>query len=572
MPRKIPIGVDDFAELVAKQTHFLFIDKTLFIKELVEKGAKVSLIIRPRRWGKTLNMSMLRYFFASEVNGHSTQGLFDHLKLGQATHKAIINQYQGKHPVIFISLKNIKQDSWSLFFEKMLDLIASSYREHEKVLLESTKLLDSQKTLYKNMISGQGNQAQLENALKFLSDCLYKHYNQKVVILIDEYDTPLNAAYDKDYFEQMVDFFKSLFGAALKGNDALEKGLMTGILRLSKNKMLSDINNLKLYSLLEDQYSTCFGFSEEEVLFLLSESGVKRSIQEIQHWYNGYCSGHAEAIYNPWSVLNCIDDQGALKPYWIKTGDEVLLKQVFLRSSNAVKEKLHTLIAGGSIESIIDEYLSFDQIKEGDDHIIWSLLWALGYLKAVGKPTLVGSLYKYQLKIPNYEVDCSYREVFQTFLRSLPQAPQYDDFLKKLVSGDVLGFIQGLEHFLVSTTSYYDFSHESNYHILMLSLTTSLRDTHTIHSNQEQGLGRPDLVLIPKDPHNHLGIILEFKRADSGKKSAYYEDMALDGLNQINQKKYDTQLKTIPQIKRILKLSIVFYAKQLVYKSSTENI
>ncbi len=570
MIKKIPIGVDDFAELVSPDQNFLFVDKTLMIQALIDQGSKVSLIIRPRRWGKTLNMSMLRYFFAPEVNGRSTQGLFDHLKIAQQKNGAYLERYQAKHPVIFISFKNIKQSSWVLFLEKVLDLIASTYREHEKILMGSNKLSETQKTVYQNMLSGNAHLSQLENALKFLSECLSRHYGQKVIILIDEYDTPLNAAYDKDYFEFMIDFFKSLFGAALKGNDALEKGIMTGILRLSKNKMLSDINNLFLYSLMEKQYSTYFGFSENEVMALFKETNTPVDFKAVRHWYNGYCAGNLIDIYNPWSVLNCIYNEGQLKPYWIKTGDEALLKRVFMEASNAAKEKLNTLIAGGTIESVIDEYLSFDQIKEGDDQIIWSLLWALGYLKTVGTATLVGSLYKHTLKIPNYEVDCSYREVFQAFIRSLPQAEQYEAFLKRLIIGDVTGFIEGLEDFLLRTVSYYDFSHESNYHILMLALTASLRETHTIYSNQEQGLGRPDLVLVPFDPNNHLGIILEFKRAEAEQTIDFYDKLALAGLNQINEKKYDARLKKIPTLQKILKLSIVFYGKQLVYKSITD--
>ncbi len=424
MTKRIPIGVDDFEKLVNPKNNFVFVDKTLLIKELLDKGVEVSLIIRPRRWGKTLNMSMLRYFFASQVNGYATKGIFDRLKIASQDQGAYLAHYQGKHPVIFISFKNIKEKTEVLFFEAMAELMAGLYREHSDYLLTSHHLSASQKTLYQTILNNGATQAQLKKALHFLSECLYAHYKQKVMILIDEYDTPLNAAYSQPHFEALVDFFKSLLGSALKGNDALEKGIMTGILRLSKNKMLSDINNLALYSLMEKQYSTHFGFSEEELDMLFLEQTFLIDRAAVRRWYNGYRSGVAESIYNPWSILCFIQSEGLLKAYWIKTGDEDLLKKVFLESSIETKEKLDVLMRGGVIDSVIDDYVSFDQIKDNNDQVIWSLLWALGYLKTTGEGQPIGSRYCYQLLIPNHEVDCSYRDVFQSFVASLKNEDQ----------------------------------------------------------------------------------------------------------------------------------------------------
>lgn len=404
MSKKVPTGVDDFEKIANPNNNFLFIDKSLLIRELLEEGAEVSLIIRPRRWGKTLNMSMLQYFFSPETK-EAAKKIFDTLKIAQEKTRFYIQEYLGKYPVIFISFKNVKHDSWDTFFEKVTALISKAYREYEQVLINNNHLTETQKSIYTSLLNREGNQAQLEDSLLFLSECLHHHYNQKVIILIDEYDTPLNAAYNKDYFEQAVNFFKCLFGAALKGNPFLEKGVMTGILRLSKNRMLSDINNLSLYSLMEEQYSSHFGFSEEDVIELFAIQKLKLDIQKIKYWYNGYRAGELTTVYNPWSILNCIQYKGVLKPYWIKTGDESLLKEIFAKAPKYVEDKMIDLLEGKPIESSIDEYLAFDQIYQGGEQVLWSLLWATGYLKLTEPPT-VSEMGNYDglLAIPNYEM------------------------------------------------------------------------------------------------------------------------------------------------------------------------
>jgi len=566
--KKVPIGVDNFSKIANKDNNFLFIDKSLLIKDLIEKGKEVSLIIRPRRWGKTLNMSMLKHFFSPV----SAKSVFDDLKIARENNGYYIEKYQGKYPVIFISFKNIKQDSLDEFFEKVVDLISETYREHEQILTKSANLTDTQKKIYKLLLNREGNRAQLENSLKFLSECLYHHYNEKVIILIDEYDTPLNAVYNKDYFEQVINFFKGMFGAALKGNDVLEKGIMTGILRLSKNKMLSDINNLKLYSLMEEQYSQYFGFSEQEVKGLLNESGVKIDLKDLQYWYNGYRSGTFTDIYNPWSILNCIDDKGMLKPYWIKTGNETLLKDIFNKVPKSTENKLIQLLEGGTIKSTIDEYISFDQINDGREDILWSLLWTTGYLKFSDKPTIseTGN-YVGSLAIPNYEVSCSFRAVFPKWIRAFNRI-KYDSFLNDLISGDVNSFTKDLKDYMLSIPSWFDFPEESNYHTFLLGLTASLTETHEVVSNKEVGLGRVDFLLTPKDLSNSLGIIIEFKRGETEKDLKIYEALAMTGLKQITDKKYHSNLKLNPNIKQILNLCIVFYGKQFVYKYAFEQL
>lgn len=575
MFKRIPIGVDDFSEMINKNKNFLFVDKSLLIKELLEKGSKVSLMIRPRRWGKTLNMSMLQYFFSPKVHGISTKGIFNDLKIAKENNGYYIEKYQGKYPVIFITFKDVKENSYEDFINAIYFLV-QNVCNHFTELNISTKLTGIDRNNF-NKLSGldnsnKANQLELRNALHTLSSLLFKHYNQKVFILIDEYDTPLNHAHGKAHFEQMVDFFKGMLGVALKGNAALEKGILTGILRLSKNKMLSDINNLALYSLMEKQYSGYFGFSEEEVMELCQTSNMTLNIQQIKHWYNGYHCGALKAIYNPWSILNCIQNDGELKPYWIKTGNESLLKEIFSKAPKTIENKLVQLLEGGAIEATIDEYISFDQIDNGNEDVLWSLLWTTGYLKFSDTPILteIGN-YRGFLEIPNYEVSCNFRLGFPKWIRAFNRT-QYDSFLHALIVGKVEDFTQSLKDYMLSIPSWFDFPSESNYHTFLLGLTASLTETHEVVSNQEVGLGRVDFLLTPKDVDNDLGIIIELKRDESQKDLKQYELLACKGLQQIKDKKYSATLKLNINIHRILNLCIVFYGKEFVYKYSFEEL
>lgn len=566
-PKQIPLGVDNFRTLVSPEYNFLFVDKTLMIQELLNQGARVSLIIRPRRWGKTLNMSMLQHFFSPRVDGQSTKGIFDNLNIGHLQGDYLI--HQGKFPVIFISFKDAKKNSFDAFLNITKDLIQEICNQYPE-LSTSPQLSEEEQYSFKKLHNKTANTEEVCNSLRVLSMLLKKHYNSKVYILIDEYDAPINIAYGKTHFEELVLFFKGMFGAALKGNNALEKGILTGVLRLSKNNMLSDLNNLKLYSLKSKQYSQYFGFSGQEIQTLFETQKLDIDMNDVKHWYNGYHSGELDNIYNPWSILNCIDDSGELKPYWVKTGDEDLIRMCFINASIQIKEKLNLLILNESIESFLDDYCSFDQLSNNEE-ALWSLLWALGYLKIIDTPILYGTRYKCLLRIPNYEVACSYRDIFQTFMHSLPNAYQYDSFLKNLSEGNTEAFIKNLEDYMLNIPSWFDFPHESNYHTFLLGLTASLSETHIIHSNKEVGLGRPDMLLLPKDKHNTLAIILEFKKEEPQQEKSKYEKLALMGLQQIDEKQYDAHLRFAPTIQKILKICIVFYGKQFICQWALEK-
>lgn len=565
MAKRIPIGIDNFAELTDKKNNYLFVDKTLMLKEFCTDSAKVSLILRPRRWGKTLNMSMLQHFFAATVNGLKTKGLFDHLNIAHENQGEYL-AYQGKNPVLFISFKDIKPSDFNHFIEQTKELIQELCAQHSE-LETSEKLTAEQKHTFKKLLTQTSNQSELEKSLKTLSTLLQQHYGAKTFILIDEYDSPLNLMHQEAHFTKISDFFNRLFGSALKGNDALEKGIITGILKLSKNNMLSGLNNLSVYSLMEKKYSQWFGFSETEVQNLFTEQQLSVSLQEVRRWYNGYTIGNLYALYNPWSIINCIENKGALKPYWIKTGDSGLLKTAI--SDKALEEEFNTLLSGKPIRSKIEDHISFEHIKEGGSSIVWSLLWSLGYLKIMEHPDVYSD--SYELKIPNYEVQYSYQNIFIEFIRAVDQR-KYDNLLNSLLSGNIDTFKQHLSDFLLMITSYRDLNSEKEYHALFLAWTFSLQSTHKILSNKEVGLGRPDLILAPILPSDDLGLILEFKYTKPGQTRSFYESLAEAGLQQIHDKKYDTELKKIPKIKRILKLSIAFYGKEFICAHNLEYL
>ena len=570
-----PIGVDDFATLIDQENNYLFVDKTLMIKELIDYKEVVSLILRPRRWGKSLNMSMLRYFFAPEVMNKPTAGMFDNLRIAKENDGEYIRKHQGKHPVIMISFKDVKE----LDFETAVSKIGILIRDAIKAFVDLPSFLDNfddLRILYNNLLHKKATNEDLQESFKLLSLCLYKYYDQKVIIIIDEYDTPLNASYNNnELFEPLVSFFKGFFGAALKGNIALEKGIMTGILRLSQNSMLSDLNNLSLYSMSKDKYSSAFGFFEDDVVELFRQASVVCDLPAIKNWYNGYQCGQRDGIYNPWSILNCISENGALGPYWVKTGNDDILRDIFLKASEGTKKKLQTLLSGQQITSVIDDFISFDQIKDGREELLWSALLALGYLKVVGTVSTFEILPKCNLMIPNHEVECSYREVFMGFFRSLPShaSEKYDESIEALISGNVEGFMAGLQDFLKSSVSYFDLISESNYHILVLGMLSALKADYNIASNKEFGLGRSDIILAPYQKNKDLGIIIEFKRETTGKKADYYQKISKDALDQIKKKRYASGFgKPYEHVKRILNIALVFYGKDFVCEYLFEEV
>ncbi|TSJ80559.1 MAG: ATP-binding protein [Candidatus Cardinium sp.] len=559
--KKLPIGVSNFQELV--QGDYLFCDKTAMLSEFLSKGDKVTLITRPRRWGKTLNMSMLQHFFSSQVDGIGTAGLFDNLAIGKIEKGKYLEQYQGKHPVIMLSFKDIHTDNFQGAYNKISKQIAFLFSSFE-YLLKSTKLNTVALRTFQAIINQSADQEDLEDALKLLSQCLYQHHRKKVYMLIDEYDTPLNKAYgNAAYLEAMVAFMRNLFSAALKDNNALEKGVLTGILRVSKDSMLSGLNNLETYTLLDEAYSSHFGFSETEVSALFKAKDLPTSMEAIRNWYNGYRVGNL-VMYNPWSIISCINRSGCFDVYWVNTGNNNLIEQKVLSAHYEIKAKFEQLMRGESLVVSINRHIAFD-ILDKDDTSFWSLLLFAGYLTfETSNLSAYTSLYDCTVKVPNYEIWRLYSTFFQEwFVNQFERRSQYDSFLKHLVAGEVAAFVAQLSYFLRSSVSYFDTKQsktsESFYHGFVLAMLASLGRTHYIRSNRESGLGRYDVLIIPKEDTKAL--LLEFKQV---RKEEELEPAAKLALSQIQTQAYYTELLQYPYVQKVIACGIAFSGKSVV--------
>ncbi|MBX9889968.1 MAG: ATP-binding protein [Amoebophilaceae bacterium] len=580
---KVPIGVDNFHKLVTGG--YLFCDKTAMIAEFLSKGEEVALITRPRRWGKTLNMSMLQHFLSAEVNGVSTAGLFDNLAIGKLEGGKYIHTHQGKYPVIMLSFKDVKADGFEGAMNLIYLLLKRQYGAFE-YLLKSEQLNSDQKYEFSAILNRSANQGQLEYALKLLSECLYQHHGQRVYIFIDEYDTPLNQAYGHTaYLESLVGFMRNLFSAGLKGNDALERGLLTGILRVSKDSMLSGLNNLKSYTMLDKSYSSHFGFSEEETKTLFEGQGLvplPLDFDEVRHWYNGYKSGDL-VVYNPWSILYCLSEDGIFDVYWVNTGNNDLIKRSVLRSNSGIKIKFEQLMQGETICVPIDKHLSFDLLDQ-DETTFWSLLLFAGYLKASSVTFNEHSgLHDCALVIPNQEVHTLYYRFFKEWLSDqFSNRTQYESFLDHLVSGNVSLFVQELGDFLIQSVSVYDTHKKSEgfYHGFVLALIASLRSTHHVQSNRESGYGRYDVLIIPKGGTQALSsntfttngpqaLLLEFKQVA---KEEELENAARAALGQIQAQAYRTELLAYPYVREIVEVGIAFSGKSVLAAYSVYDL
>jgi len=427
--RPIPIAVDDFKELI--ESNYSYVDKTLFIQELWEKGAKVSIIPRPRRFGKTLNMSTLRYFF--EKSEKNNAHLFTNLKIWEISK---FRELQGTYPVIFLTLKDLKNAlNWESALEKMKLIIADEFKRH-RYLLQSDVLYPEDKELFQNIINRTASEGVYNRSLKYLSQYLSDFYKKRVIILIDEYDAPLINAHLHDFYEPMVSFMQVWLGAGLKGNSCLERGVVTGILRVTKEDLFSTLNNPKIYTVLQDLFADKFGFLEEEVSALLDEYGLTDQLEGVRKWYNGYRFG-SKTIYNPWSVINCIDSGGELDPYWINTGNTDLLEPFITKGDASVKSELTKIIAGEESIQEIPEGTTLSALTD-DGSSVWNILLFSGYLTLAAPPVKEAGVPKCSLRIPNHEVYCIYKQIIENWLNKKFTNQNPLKVLRSLVEGDII--------------------------------------------------------------------------------------------------------------------------------------
>jgi len=537
--KKIPIGVDDFKKLI--ENNALYIDKTKFITELLDDAAEVKLFIRPRRFGKTLNMSTLKYFFDIK-NASENRKLFNGLDI----EKSVYISEQGKYPVIFISMKGIKTKNWEYCLYDLKGLIGDLYNEFEYIreVLNESELNTFNKIWLKEDI------AEYKNALKILTTYLYKYYKKEVILLIDEYDTPLITAYKYDYYDEALPFFKVFYGEALKTNPYLKMGIMTGIIRVIKAGIFSDLNNLRVYSILNRQYSDFFGFTQSEVENALKYFSIENEIPEVKSWYDGYKFGDSD-VYNPWSILNFLTDK-KLIPYWIDTSDNFLINQILKSVNSDTMETLQKLFSGESIEENINGNSDLSVLL-GDEEV-WELLLFSGYLTIDEK---IGEDYEnvYTLRLPNREVKEFFKQKFIdiNFGESL-----FRNTMESLKKNKIEDFEKYLQNILLRSTSFNDIKNEDFYHGLILGMSLFLDKDYYVNSNKESGLGRYDIIIEPKNK-NSRGFILKFKVV---KEEEDLNKVSKEAIEQIINKKYDTQLKE-RGIKDITLVGIAFFKKLL---------
>jgi hypothetical protein len=559
MKRKLPIGISDFKRVI--DDNYYYVDKSLFIKEIIDSDGLVILLPRPRRFGKTLNLSMLRYFF--EKTGEDTGSLFEKLAIWRQGEE--YTEKQGRYPVIYLTFKDVKSEKWDKCFEQLKRTLSEEYRRHKYLL--GNELLDPQEEKeYQEIINLSASEPAYENSLKKLSGYLEKFNHTKTIILIDEYDAPIQGGFINGYYQEIINFMRNLLSGAFKDNPSLEKGVLTGILRVAKESIFSGLNNLGVFSLLKREYSNHFGLLENEVEAMLKDYEIEFEAEAVKNWYNGYVFGE-NVIYNPWSIINFVNSwRDGLLPYWVHTSSNDLVKQIITRSSQDVKEDLEKLIKGESIKKVVDDNIVFGEI-ENSAETIWNFLLFSGYLKATAKELMNKRLYC-ELMIPNLEVEYLYEEIILSWFKQSIHYDKLNMMLQGLINGDIETFGYIFREFVAKTFSYFDTSHEEPervYHAFVLGLLVSLHDTYEVKSNRESGYGRYDVMLIPQD-NTKKGILFEFKKVNRIKKETL-EEAVEAAFKQIEQKNYEQDLRD-HGVNDLIKVGIAFDGKEILLKSA----
>ena len=541
--KRLAIGLSDFKHLIEED--FYYFDKTKFIEEIINDGSQVKLFARPRRFGKTLNMSMLKYFFDVE-NREENRKLFKNLYI----EKTEAFKEQGQYPVIFLSLKDLKASTWEEMEKDIKSTISRMFLDHRYLLND----LDKFDTLtFENIIMKNTELEDLKEALKFLTENLYKKYGQKVVVLIDEYDSPLVSAYVNGYYEKAKDFFKTFYSLVMKDNAYLQMGVMTGIIRVIKAGIFSDLNNLRTYTILSDVYTDSYGLTEEEVEKSLKDYGIEQEISNVKDWYDGYRFGDSE-VYNPWSILNFLDFK-ELRAYWVDTSGNDLINDVLKKITKNTIEALERLFNGEGLKQNISGTSDLSKLLSEEE--LWELMLFSGYLTVEEKIDQDN----YVLRLPNKEVRTLYRKTF--FERYFGRGSKLLYLMEALTENRIDEYEEKLQEILLTSVSYNDTKkgNEAFYHGLIMGMGLYLEGDYITKSNIESGLGRYDFVIEPKNKTKRA-YIMEFKSTDSIEK---LEEVSKEALEQIEDKKYDVSLKQ-NGIKDITYMGIAFCGKEIKIK------
>ena len=559
MARTVSIGNQDFESI--REKNCFYIDKTNFIKEWWESEDAVTLIARPRRFGKTLTISMLEQFLSNRYAGRGD--LFEGLSVWKYPE---YQKLQGTYPVISLSFARVKEQNYITAREKICEIITNLYIKY--FFLRDSEVLTDKDREYFDRISTDMRDSEATSALYQLSDYLCRYYGKKVIILLDEYDTPMQEAYVHGYWEELVAFTRSLFNATFKTNPYLERAIMTGITRVSKESIFSDLNNLEVVTTTSEKYADCFGFTEQEVFESLDEFGLSDKKGEVKHWYDGFTFGSFSDIYNPWSIINYLD-KGQFQPYWANTSSNSLVGKLIKEGSPDIKKSMEDLIEGKSLTAEIDEQIVFSQLGQRES-AIWSLLLASGYLKVKNYVfDDVRDAFVYEMALTNREVLFMFRNMIKDWFSQYTS--DYNEFIKALLQDDIDAMNTYMNRVALQTFSYFDTgSHPSEYseperfyHGLVLGVMVDLRDRYSILSNRESGFGRYDVILEPKNRKDDA-IILEFKVYNE-KREKSLEDTVSAALEQIEEKQYEADLvsKGIPEDK-IRKYGFAFQGKKVL--------
>ena len=562
--KKISIGVEDFKEIIDKGGYF--VDKTLMIKKLIESSAKVTLFTRPRRFGKTLNQFMIRRFFEDEITekGEKVDNsyLFDGLKITECGEE--IMKHSQQYPVIFLTLKSAKQPDFEMAYACLIDEICKEFQRHSYVLAEEMPQRNRER--FEKIQLGKGSRDEYAKALGFLSECLFKYHGKNTIILIDEYDVPLENAYFRGFYDEMIDFIRSLFESALKTNPYLERSVITGCLRISKESIFTGLNNLKVDSVLRTEYGDSFGFTESEVEEMLAYYHLQEKLQEVKQWYDGYLFNDIE-IYNPWSIINYVYDHDRkitkfALPYWSNSSSNSIIREMVGEADEDAKRDLETLINGGTIEKRVHEDITYGDIHQTQDNL-WNFLFFTGYLKKVGEREERKKLYL-EMKIPNIEIASIYEDSISYWFEQRIKETDRSPLKHALETGDCEAAENFVNSQLADTISYYDYA-ENFYHGFMAGLLVNIGG-YSVKSNRESGNGRPDIVMTELKFRGRA-MILELKISDT---IQGMEKKCEEALTQIEEQQYAIPLEE-DGYRPILKYAICFFKKGCMVKKEVEK-
>lgn len=550
--KSLPIGISDYARA---QSQYYYIDKTLMIKEFLDQKPLVSLFTRPRRFGKTLNMDMLRVFF--EISEEDTSKYFVDTNIWKCGES--YRSHQGKYPVIFLTFKDVKFDSWSATLDKIKELLQAEFGRHQ-IILDSEKIAKYEKDYFSRILDGTATEVDLTSALEKLSQMLNKHYGIAPIIIIDEYDTPIQEGYSKDFYDEIIGFMRNFFSGAFKDNKNLSYGFLTGILRIAQESIFSGLNNLNVNSIMDSDYDKFFGFTHQEMHEMLAYYHVLDKEDELKEWYDGYLFGDEE-IYNPWSVINYISKNCTPQAYWVNTGKNEILDDVLKVATDDITERLHALLQGESVVARIDQNVVYRELSE-DPGNIYSLLLVAGYLKISKKELQPDGSYLCEVSIPNKEIAAVYKSEILSHLLQIGAITRTtaNKIVENLYIGDFSKLQKAIAEYMDKSISFYDGGSEGFYHGLILGLIALMDNHYKIKSNRESGDGRYDICLFPKTS-KYPGIIMEFKWGSNLDLDSL-DNLALEALHQIEQKRYDSEMVEIG-VTNVLKLGIAFSGKKI---------